>query len=339
MSGAVSAAIEVVVCTYNNAPMLDEMLSALGRQRPVDSGRWSCLVVNNNCTDETDAVVERHRQQGLIPGLRVVHETEQGLTPARLRGARSTSAAWVAYVDDDCVLAPGWMAEAIACADRHPSAGAFGGKVTLDYEREPAGYVRAYAYSFAQQDHGDAERKVPFLVGAGLVASREALARCGWSDGPLVADRVGRQLVSGGDVEIVLRIASAGYDLWYVPACELFHRIPTRRTSLGYLTSINRGLGVSQSLADALVWDGSASRWASASGRKLLKELISLGRLVISVARGRNAAAEIPIQASFGVGRALGISRVLRMPPERRRMLIGRARPSVRRDPAHPSAA
>ena len=119
----------------------------------------------------------------------------------------------------------------------------------------------------------------------------------------------------------------------------LRHRIPARRTSLGYLTSINRGLGVSQSLADALVWEGAASSWAVASGRKLLKELVPLARLIVSVVRGRSAAAEIPIQASFRMGRAVGISRVLRMPPDRRRMLIGRARPSVGREPAPRGAA
>jgi GT2 family glycosyltransferase len=331
--------IEVVVCTYNNAAMLDEVLAALGRQRGVDDGRWACLVVDNNCTDNTPAVVDRHQHLGLIPNLRRIREEVQGLTPARLRGARSSEAPWVAYVDDDCVLEPDWIAEAVAFVDRHPAAGAFGGKVILDYEREPEPYVHGYAYSFAAQDHGMTERRVPFLVGAGLVVSTEALAACGWSDGPLVADRIGNQLVSGGDVEIVLRVASAGYELWYVPTMALHHRIPARRTSLGYLASINRGLGVSQSLADALVWEGDAGRWATASGRKLLQELVSLARLIVSVARGRSAAAEIPIQASFRVGRALGISRVLRMPSERRRELIGRARPYIRHQPVSRGAA
>ena len=63
---------------------------------------------------------------------------------------------------------------------------------------------------------------------------------------------------------------------------------------------------MSQSLADALVWEGAEGRWAAASGKKLLKELVPLARLVISVVRGRSAAAEIPIQASFRVGPRAG---------------------------------
>jgi len=334
VNAAVLPTIQVVVCTYNNAALLDEMLTALGRQHSVERARWGCLIVDNNCTDGTPAVVEKHKRMGLIPNLRRIREAEQGLTPARLRGARSTDAPWIAYVDDDCVLEADWMAAAVAFAVKHPSAGAFGGRVILDYEREPERYVHAYSYVFAAQDHGGGERRVPFLAGAGLVVSRAALAACGWSEEPLVADRIGRQLVSGGDVEIVLRVASAGYDLWYVPAMALRHWIPTRRTSLGYLISINRGLGISQALADALVWDGAASSWAVASGKKLLKAFVPLARLIVSVVRGRSAAAEIPIQASFSMGRAIGVSRVLRMPSDRRRILIGRARPSVGREAA-----
>ena len=85
------------------------------------------------------------------------------------------------------------------------------GKVTLDFESEPPGYVRAYGYSFAEQNHGKDRAKVPFLVGAGLVVSRSGLSACGWSEAPVLPDRVGKRLVSGGDVEIVLRIAAAGY--------------------------------------------------------------------------------------------------------------------------------
>ncbi len=54
--------IEVVICTFNNASMLDEALDALARQRGADPRRWSCLVVNNNSKDQTEEVVAKHRQ-------------------------------------------------------------------------------------------------------------------------------------------------------------------------------------------------------------------------------------------------------------------------------------
>jgi GT2 family glycosyltransferase len=323
---ASAATLEVVVCTYNNGAMLDVALTALGRQRNVEPGRWSCLVVDNNCTDGTPRVVQKHIDEGAIPGLRLIHEPKQGLTPARLRGVQESTAPWIAFVDDDCILQGDWIAEAVSFAESHPHVGAFGGRVTLDFAAEPPSYARAYGYSFAEQDRGDSRHCVGFLVGAGLVVSRSALSACGWTDAPLLADRVGTRLVSGGDVEIVLRIASEGHELWYLPDCKLLHRIPPHRTTLGYLTAINRGLGVSQALTDALVWQGSSAGWFGASSWKLMKDLGALGSLARSVAVGNATAADLRIQANFRLGQLLGICRIARMSAGRRRELMGLAR-------------
>src|ERR1035437_5840159 len=204
--------LEVVICTYNHAAMLDGVLSTLAGQILIESVRWGCVVVDNNCTDDTRNVVSRHMLAGAVPGLRCVREPQQGLTSARLCGVKSSTAEWVAFVDDDCFLRPDWIARAIEFAESHPGVGAFGGRVLLDWEIEPPRYVRAYGYSFAEQDHGDAQKQVAFLAGAGLVVSRSALSACGWIDGPLLADRIGKRLVSGGYVEIVLRIGAPGYE-------------------------------------------------------------------------------------------------------------------------------
>jgi glycosyltransferase involved in cell wall biosynthesis len=322
---SVGATLDVVICTYNNADMLDAALTALAAQQPIGRAGWNCLVVNNNCTDHTTAVVQKHAATGLIPGLRSVHEPEQGLTPARLCGVRSSTSPWIAFVDDDCLLGADWIAQALRFADSHAAIGAFGGRVVLDWAVEPPPYVRAYGYAFAEQDHGATEKPVPFLAGAGLVVSRAALLACRWVDGPLLEDRVGARLVSGGDVEIVLRIAGVGYELWYVPQCQLRHQIPARRTTLRYLIDINRGLGVSQALADALVWQDSGVRWMGISARKVARDFRSLAGVAVAVARRRRAAPELLIQGSFKLGQIQGLLRILRMSPTRRRGLMGRA--------------
>jgi glucosyl-dolichyl phosphate glucuronosyltransferase len=328
LADAVSTSrLEVVICTYNNAGMLDEVLAALGRQRDVDGGGWSCVVVDNNCTDGTERVVRRHIALGAIPGLRLVHEPTQGLTPARLCGVHASTAPWIAFVDDDCILDEDWIAAAAAFAESHPHVGAFGGRVTLDFTAEPPPYATAYSYSFAAQERGNARQRVGFLVGAGLVVKRAALSACGWTDAPLLADRVGNRLVSGGDVEIVLRIASAGHELWYVPECRLLHRIPTRRTALAYLTAINRGLGASQALADAMAWPSTTAAWFRAASWKLVKDVGALGSLARSVAAGNATSADFRIQANFRFGQLLGICRIAGMSSDRRRGLIGIARP------------
>jgi glycosyltransferase involved in cell wall biosynthesis len=318
--------LAVVICTYNNAAMFDGVLARLAAQCGIERAHWTCLVVDNNCTDNTAEVVQRYVAEGKIPGLRVVRELEQGLTPARLCGVRNSTAPWIAFVDDDCFLRPDWIANAVAFAASRPASGAFGGKVVLDWEVEPPSYARAFTYCFAEQNHGDVERKVSFLAGAGLVVNRTALTACGWSKRPLVADRVGKSLVSGGDVEIVLRIAGSGRELWFVPQCELHHQIPARRVTMRYMVSMNCNLGISQALAEALVFEGSAWQWFSQRTVNAAKEVVQLLRQAIRATRRRNLRAEMWIQTSFTLGQFLGFLRILRMSSSRRQELLGRAR-------------
>jgi glycosyltransferase involved in cell wall biosynthesis len=219
-------------------------------------------VVDNNCTDETPAVVERHRREGRIPGLRRIVETRQGLTHARLCGVRNTEAEWVAFIDDDCFLDEDWVAQALRFAGEHPECGAFGGRNVLDWEVSPSALLAKYGAVFAQQDHGPValrfELQVPFrpaLAGAGLVMRRVALERSGWLETQLIGERVGAELTSGGDQEIVIRICQAGFELWYAPRCVLRHFIPRHRTSEAYLVSLYYGIGAMMPPLDRLIGD------------------------------------------------------------------------------------
>jgi glycosyltransferase involved in cell wall biosynthesis len=251
--------IDVVICTYNNAALLDRALEALGRQRVPAGVRWGVLVVNNNCTDETARVVERHGRSFGAP-LRTVVEPKQGLTPARLRGVRETAGQWVAFVDDDCLLEEDWVAEAALFAASRPRCGAFGGRVVPEWENDPPPHVLGHRYAFAAKYHGETAHRRPWLAGAGMVVRRAALEECGWTARQFLEDRTGGRLVSGGDMEIGLRVAAL-YEVWYNPSMRLRHLIPARRMTREYLRRIVRGLGASRHHATALKWKGTYAGW------------------------------------------------------------------------------
>src|SRR3954454_12809609 len=114
-----TVSIDVVVCTYDHAASLEMALAAPARQRVPEGVDWGVLVVDNNCTDGTGALLARLRAEGALP-LRGVREPVQGLTPARVRGVRETAREWIAFVDDDCVVAHDWIAQAAAVARERP---------------------------------------------------------------------------------------------------------------------------------------------------------------------------------------------------------------------------
>lgn len=323
-----SVSIDLIICTYNNAPVLDRALAAIAAQDVSSSVNWQVLVVNNNCTDHTVSVVEQHQQAGKIPGLRMITESRQGLNFARACGVQSTSGSWIAFVDDDCLLKPDWVEQAAAFAAAHPDCGAFGGQVILDWEVPPADFVLKFGYSFAEQKHGPDAKPVGCLVGAGMVIRRSALLDIGWLNQQFLADRIGKKLVSGGDVELALRLGSR-YPLWYTPNCRLMHLIPPRRTSTNYLIKINYGLGISQILGDSMLWSGSYPSWVTTCIRETLPA--SHRGIVNSLKAflGRRSLPEVMIEGSFVLGRWAGIWRLLWMNFQQRQALLGCATPRV----------
>jgi glycosyltransferase involved in cell wall biosynthesis len=250
--------LDLVICTYDNARLLDGTLASIRAQKDV-APLGEVVVVDNNCTDDTREVVARHVRETAVP-IRVVAEPRQGLTPARLRGVQSTSAPWIAFVDDDCLLADDWVEQAARFAAAHPECGAFGGEVTLEWEVPPAPFVLKHRYAWAGKQHGAVARRRPWLAGIGMVVRREALARSGWIGEQFLDDRIGRRLVSGGDMEISLRLGAA-HELWYNPACRLRHVIPAHRMTRDYLQRMQLGLGASRHNAEALRWPGSYRTW------------------------------------------------------------------------------
>ncbi|ARV61769.1 glycosyl transferase family 2 [Nostocales cyanobacterium HT-58-2] len=320
--------IDLVICTYNNAELLDRALIAISKQQVPDDIKWTVLVVNNNCTDETAQVVDRHIQSQKIPYLSTILEPKQGLNHARQCGVINTTGDWIAFVDDDCILEEDWVAQAGKFAAAHPHCGAFGGRVILDWETPPPAFVLKYGYSFAQQDHGMSLTQPNCLVGAGLVVNRKAVLATNWVSKQFLSDRVGKKLISGGDVEMVLRIRSAGYDIWYNPACKLMHFIPSRRIEQKYLININYGLGISQLMSDGLVWHSSFFNLLVLSVFSTFRSSIAVfvKALKVALGRGNMEVAEIAIIWAFVQGKWVGIGRMLRMDAQERRALLGSAK-------------
>lgn len=264
---ASSLLLEIVICTYNRAAELDRCLGALAAQRrPVNF--WRVTVVDNNCSDATPDVVDEYKNRGSLSGLRRIVETQQGLTTARLRGVHETTADWVAFIDDDCIVDPDWVANALAFASAHPEAGGFGGRVLPDWGGRPCRHAARNPWLYAGQDHGDECTEVGSLVGAGIVLNRQALADTGWTEGPLIEDRVGRGSVSGGDVELCLRLTAAGRSLLYTPGLQISHRIPAARQRLLAALSLARGLGAGAELI-SLMADPDPRSWNERSRVRL----------------------------------------------------------------------
>ncbi len=110
--------VSIVIPTYNRASLIGETLESVLAQTFAD---WECLVVDDASTDHTRAVVEEYRARD--PRIRyTAQETNEGGASARNRGAALTEGDFVAFLDNDDVWLPGFLAATVALLQAHPHA-------------------------------------------------------------------------------------------------------------------------------------------------------------------------------------------------------------------------
>lgn len=317
--------LAVVICTYDNAALLARTLEHLEAQAGADPDAWEVIVVANRCTDDTAAVAAACAARGRIPHFRCVEEMEQGLAFARRRGVRECPGAdCIAWVDDDNFLAPDWIALALEFGEKHPACGVWGGLVEIVWEIPPEPVFQSCAYAYARLDLGPGERRLEGeerwrLKGAGMICRRAALLATGWLDWQACIGRAGGSAMAGDDLEIVMRIARAGHEVWWQSARALRHFITARRITFPYLRRLHYGFGLAHLLL--LGMKGRRSRFillAAALRFYLLQSLKVLRRALAGLFRREQRQRAI-LDWEYLRGSVLALGGLLRLSPADRR--------------------
>jgi hypothetical protein len=159
-----------------------------------------------------------------------------------------------------------------------------------------------------------------------MVVRREALEASGWTARPLLEDRIGQRVVSGGDVEMVARVAGQGYELWYAPECRLRHVIPGTRASRRGVLVLVHGLGSCSVHHDALWWTDGRARFLGRTYVAAGPEVVRIGRYVAAAIVRRRDVAGALFDLAFLLGRLRGAAGIVCSPRSRRDELFGAAR-------------
>jgi glycosyltransferase involved in cell wall biosynthesis len=108
-ANAIIHPVSIIICTYNRSELLAFCLESLTAQT-VPASRFEVVVINNNSSDDTDAVAAGFAAQ--FPHFQLVNERSQGLSHARNKGLEVAQNEWVVYLDDDAKAAPDFVARA-----------------------------------------------------------------------------------------------------------------------------------------------------------------------------------------------------------------------------------
>jgi glycosyltransferase involved in cell wall biosynthesis len=242
--------ITVAIRVYNGATRLPSMLDRLRSQIQLELVSWEVLIVDNNSTDNTADIV-RDCQSNWLPQcqLRYVFESQQGAAIARRRAIHEANGQIIAFLDDDNLPAPNWVAAAHTFAQTHPNAGAYGSRILPDYEVEPPQNFQRISHYLPTMERKNAFRydsyKRGLPVGAGLVIRKQV-----WLD--LVTDQIVQGPVGKGfslkgeETEALSYIKQSSWEIWYNPEMTIVHKIPKWRLERDYLVNFFRVIGLSQ---------------------------------------------------------------------------------------------
>jgi glucosyl-dolichyl phosphate glucuronosyltransferase len=251
--------VTVLIATYNRAVLLDETLTWIARMRVSPALTWEAIVIDNNSTDDTRAVVERHIHEFPVR-LRYLFEGRQGRSSALNAGIAEAGGSVLAFTDDDVRVVPGWLdAAARPLLGPDPTLAYTGGPVRPIWGADPPDWLdltRGDLWgTIAIQHHGDISfiyeegQKVP--LGANMAVRREMFARLGAFRADL--GRSGGRLVLGQEVpELLLRARGAGLQGLYVPEMQVHHHVPASRLTRQYFRRWWFGKGVSRSALERL---------------------------------------------------------------------------------------
>ena len=231
--------LTVCVCVRDGAEHVDRCLQALlAETSPFGD---SLVVVDHASRDATPALLARWVRDH--PRLRVLRFEGEGLAAARDFAHRQSHTPWVAFVDIDCEVQPGWAKAAHDAIGIHAPdvrCGAFGGT-----NRVPDGLLlyRAYAIFLATYVGGHdsilnrtlgERRQVNHCPTLNVVYRRRALEEIGGFD-PIYTRYC-------EDEDVSRRLIRQGYTLWVNPGMVVVHVLPpTLRRWMGKMFLYGRG--------------------------------------------------------------------------------------------------
>ena len=237
----------VVICTWNRAQSLSRLLRSLTKAEQPGGVDWEIIVVNNNCTDDTDTIIGQYRH--MLP-LKRVFELTPGLSHARNTGIAAASGDYIIWTDDDVTVKRNWLTSYQAAFERWPDASVFGGPIVARFEGHAPDWLetakRLLPTVYAEINLGDtalmldaSSKALPFGANLAIRAIEQLKFRYDTRFGR----RPGPSIIGFEEIDVLKRILATGKTGWWLPEPPVEHWISPSRQNIDYLRAYFHGIG------------------------------------------------------------------------------------------------
>lgn len=278
---ATRLSVSVIICAYTEQRW-DDLGKAVASVQGQTESPEEIIVVIDHCP----ALLRRATQQ--LAGVQVVeNHHQQGLSGARNTGLALAAGEIVAFLDDDAVAAPDWIAR-LMTGYADPQVAGVGGRVRPHWHtNRPTWFPTEFDWVVGCSYRGMPTTRSPVrnLIGANMSFRRELLLALGGFHTAL--GRIGSLPLGCEETELCIRMKRrhAGCVLLYEPAAQVWHSVPTFRGTWPYFRSRCYAEGLSKAAVSRLV----GAEQALSSERFYLFHIITRGitRCLVRTLRGQ----------------------------------------------------
>lgn len=208
--------ISLIVCTKDRSKSLTKCLESLDEAIMNSSVNFvEVIIVDNNSTDNTKTVVMDWATEKSFP-VTYVLEKKRGLSAARNAGVGASTGEIIAFTDDDCTLSKQYLSDLNGHFTGETDFVIRGGRVELGDQSD-------LPITIKTDDHAaywmEPAHPAGFIHGANFTLRREVFDLLGPFDEELGAGT----LFPGEDLDYLVRAATAGVRIHYVPDMVVNH--------------------------------------------------------------------------------------------------------------------
>ena len=223
--------VSVIIPSWNGRKFLQGCLEALQAQTFRD---FRVLLIDNGSEDDTVSFVRKNFPQAEVIALAQNAGFAKPNNLGILRAFRDRQVQYVVTLNNDTKPEPDYLAELVACAERHPEAGSVQPKVINFYEQDVidstgiliAREMSAVNRGYKEADVGQFEEEAEIFGPSASAAlyTRRAMERVAFPDsgcGPEFFDN--NYFAYYEDVDLAWRLRLAGFTSIYAPRARVHH--------------------------------------------------------------------------------------------------------------------
>ncbi len=248
-----AAETSVIVCAFADERLADTVRCVMSARAQEPPPGEVIVVVDHN-----EPLAQRLREQLPAAVNVLANAGEQGLSAARNTGIAAAAGGLIAFLDDDAVAHPGWLAGLLAGLE-DPSVIGVGGRANAIWDGgQPAWFPDEFLWVVGCSYTGQPQAgEVRNPLGCNMAFRAEVFAAAGGFDTGM--GRLGKRPLGCEETELCLRASRRlpGTRFRLVAGAEIDHRVPQSRGRFRYFLSRCYHEGISKALVRTLADTGS----------------------------------------------------------------------------------